>query len=244
MDKKGQAVGAIISAICVIAFFIGLFLLITLTRVNYSDYGVKKTFGGHLTEEVLSDGIKYRGFGSIIKVSNQVRNYEIKVDAPSKDFQSVIMDLNLNLRLKKDKAYDFIKNYADEKTYIGYLNNKVQEKVKTIILKYNAEEILLNRINISKELYDEVKVIPELTYFEFNDLAIVNIEFKQEFDALLEQKAQILFQREILTQQKQNLVLLSENMKIVDISTYFKYEMIQKWDGKANLIISDAIIKP
>jgi regulator of protease activity HflC (stomatin/prohibitin superfamily) len=234
----------------IVGFFAIIILLaiimpfIVLTRVNYSEYGIKKTWTGHLNDNVLTDGIRYRGFGSIITASNQVRNYEIKVDAPSRDFQSVIMDLNLNLRLKKEQTYNFIKNYADENTYISYLNNKIQEKVKTIILKYDAEEILLNRINVSKELYNEVKDIPELTYFEFNDLTLANIEFKPEFDALLEKKAQILFEREILTQQKQNLVLLSENMKVVDINTYFKYKLIEKWDGVASLIISDAIINP
>jgi hypothetical protein len=177
-------------------------------------------------------------------VSNQVRNYQIKVDAPSKDFQSVIMDLNLNLKLKKDKVYDFVKNYADESTYITYLNNKVQEKVKTVVLQYNAEEILLNRLNASKQLYTEVQEIPELEYFEFQDLAIVNIEFKPVFDALLEKKAQVLFEREIIKNQKANLELLKTNIDVIDINKFFKYTIADKWDGKSALIISDSIIKP
>ena len=241
MNKKGQAegIGIVVGAVLVGIIF---YLFISISIVQYNEFGIRKHFTGNIDNDVYK-GLNYIGaFSSMIKVSNQIRNYEIMVDAPSKDYQSVKIDLNMNIRIKEDKTYDFVKNYPNEQMYIEYLNNKVQEKVKTILLEYNAEEILNNRLEISKKFYDSAKEIKELEYFELNDLAIKNIAFSPEFTLVLEKKAQIGIQNQIIQSQKQNLILLKENINVVDINDYFKYELIEKWDGKTPLIISDSLL--
>jgi regulator of protease activity HflC (stomatin/prohibitin superfamily) len=234
--------GAIIGLVAVLSIFIILFLLIGIRIVRYDEYAIEKTFSGKLYSYVYDPGFRWLGFSSLIRVNNQVRNYEVVVEAASKDYQDVNMIVNLNMVIKKDKVYDFVKNYQSEEQYVQYLNNKIQEKIKTIIIKYDAEEVLNNRLEISKELYGSVADMPELTYFKINDLAIKNIQFSEKFSETLERKAQISIEQDILTRQKDNLELLKANMKIVDIDTYFKYQLIEKWDGKSNLIISDALL--
>lgn len=239
MNKKGQGFGIFIG-IFIVAILI--YIVGSISIVQYNEYGVKKHFTGNIDQDVYK-GMNFIGFfSSMIKVNNQIRNYEILVDAPSKDYQSVKIDLNMNIRIKEDKTYEFVKNYPNEQMYINYLNNKVQEKVKTILLDYNAEEILNNRLKISKEFYDSAKEIKELEYFELNDLAIKNIAFAPEFTLVLEKKAQVGIQNQIIQSQKQNLILLKENINVVDINDYFKYELIEKWDGKTPLIISDSLL--
>lgn len=227
---------------------IGVFLVVLVvwalwafTIVAYNDYAVEKEWG-KLYTDVREPGINYVGFGSLIRVNNQVRNYEIIVDGASSDFQSANLILNLNLRINKDQVYDFVKDYKTEELFTQYLNNKVQETVKLVLLNYGAEEMLTNRDKVQAEMYDAVVQIPELKYFTFNDLTIKNIEFSEEFNTMLERRAGVNQERVIIEKQKENLELLRQNIESVNIDTYFKYKLIEKWDGEADLIISDAIL--
>ena len=241
MNKKGQENGLFGYSVLLLLGIGLLILVFGLHIVEYNEYAFEREFGT-LYQDQKETGFNWIGFGSLQRINNQVRNYEITVKAASKDLQDVSIDLNLNLRIKKDQAYNFLVNYKDEATYLQYLNNKVQEKVKTVILKYDAVEILNNRLAISEEFNDDVSNIKELNYFEFNDLAIKNIQFGDEFTKSLERKAQVNVERDILIKQKENLEVMRQNMVILDVDTYFKYQLIEKWDGKTPLIISDAVI--
>lgn len=239
-NKKAQGfLAGIIIFLAIIAF---IFFLTGFRKVNYNEYAVHKTFTGHLNEGVIDSGIKWIGWASFKKVNNQVRNYEIAIDSASSDFQDVQVMLNMNIQIERDQVYDFIKNYKSEAEFNTYLNNKVQEKVKTILLQYNAEEILINRLKIRDEMKESVQTIEELKYFKFNDLTIKNIEYSDKFNEVLEAKARVLQEREIIIRQKENIQLIQKNMDLVDIDTYFKYQLIEKWDGQSSLIISDAIL--
>lgn len=229
------------SAVAFVGFIL-IFLFWAVSIVNYSEYAVEREFG-KLYPEVKEQGFVWVGFGNLERVNNQVRNYEILVESASKDYQDVNLQINLNTKIKKERVYEFFKNYQTEGMYQQYLNNKVQEKVKSILLKYSAEEILTKRLEISRELYNEVKDIPELIYFEFNDLVIKDVKFSEKFNEILEKKAQVLIEREVIMRQKENLELLKKNMEIVDVDTYFKYQLIEKWDGKSDLVIADSILK-
>ena len=243
MDKNNKVLAMLILIPKILFSIILLivFLTFTISIVNYDEYAIEKEFG-QLYSDVKDPGFTWVGFGSLIRVNNQVRNYEVVVSAASSDYQDVTLTLNMNTKIKKDSVYDFTKNYPSEEVYTHYLNNKIQEKVKSIVLKYDAETILKNRLNISHELYLSVKDIPELQYFEFNDLTIKDVQFSPKFNEILERKAQVKQEYEIIERQKQNLELLNENMKNINIDTYFKYQLIEKWDGKSSLIISDALL--
>lgn len=229
-------------ALIIPLLIIGLFWAVwAFSIVEYNEYAIERELG-KLDNKIREPGINYVGIGTLIRVNNQVRNYEIAVDGASSDFQSVDLILNLNLKINKDQVYDFVKDYRTEEMFTQYLNNKVQEKVKLVLLQYNAEKMLTDRDKVREEMYDVVVKIPELKYFTFNDLTIKDIAFSEEFDNMLERRASVNQERVIIEKQKQNLELLKKNIESVNIDTYFKYKLIEKWDGKADLIISDALL--
>ena len=242
MNKKAQDFSLFSFMIIVIIIGILTTVIIPIRIVSYNEYAVEKEWG-KLKYDVKESGFTWVGIGSLIRINNQVRNYEIEVSGASNDFQDVNVILNLNIRINKDKVYDFVRDYKDEETFTNYLNNKVQEKVKTILLKYSAEEMLLNRTQLRDEMYEAVRNLNELKYFEFNDLVIKNIAFSEEFNNMLERRASINQEKVIILKQKENLKLLNENFKEVSIDEYFKYRLIEKWDGKSDLIISEALIR-
>lgn len=234
--KKGAtAIGLILVILCGFALF-------GLRIVKYNEAAYEIEFG-KIKGDMKNTGIQWVGIGSLKRINNQIRNYEILIDAASSDFQDVQMELNINIEIKEDQVKNYILNYKSEADFNTYLNNKVAEKVKTIILQYNAEDILKNRIVIKDEMIESVRDIDELKYFTFNDLTIKDVEYSDEFNKILEQKAQVLQQREIILRQNENVALIKKNMDLVDINKYFRYQMIEKWDGKANLIISDSLLR-
>jgi len=241
MNKKGQA-EIIGSAILILVVVIGLWLTWAISIVNYNEYAFEKEFGS-LKAEVKEEGFRWVGFGRLIRLNNQVRSYEIVIDAASADFQDVQVVLNLNIQLEKGKAYEFLTRYRGEEEFNKYLNNKVEERVKTVLLKYNAESILLNRLAIRDEMQAEVMQLEDLKFFKFNDLTLKNIEYSEKFNEVLEQKARVLQEREVIIRQKENLVLIRKNIALVDMDKYFKYQLIEKWDGQADLIISQNLIR-
>ena len=232
--KKAQV--AIISgsiALLVILFFISLFCI---SRVNYDEYCFVKSFSGTLDSGIKTQGFVWKGFlGSLVCTNNQHRNHEVLVDAPSGDLQEVKIDLNINMKLKQDKSYEFLINYPSEETYTQYLNNKIQERIKVTALKYNGEDFIYKRPEISKEILTEVQNIPEINYFEITDVAMTNVDFSETFRASLERKAQQDIEGQIIAKQKANILLINQNMETTNMNNYFKYIIAEKWDGKAPL---------
>lgn len=241
MDEDSITIG--LGALVTFIIGIGIFLLWGLSLVQYNEYCVEREFGT-LKEGIKDTGFEWVGFGTLQCVNNQVRNYEIKVEAASKDMQNVLLELNMNTKIIKEQTYNFNKNYLTEEAYQQYLNNKVQEKVKAVLVRYPAEEMIFKRLEISESIKEEVKEIKELQYFEFNDLTIKNIQFSEEFNNVLEKKAQVQYEGDIIRKQKENLVALKKNVEVMDIDTYFKYKLIEKWDGKSALIISESLLLP
>jgi len=241
--KRGQLeAGGIAVGIGFILLFILIWAVWAISIVNYNEFAFEKEFG-KLKPEVKEEGFRWIGFGEVIRLNNQVRSYEIVIDAASADFQDVQVVLNLNIQLEKEKAYEFLKTYRSEVEFNEYLNNKVEERVKTVLLKYNAEEILKKRLSIRDEMKVEVMELEELKFFNFNDLTLKNIDYSEKFNEVLELKARVLQEREVITRQNENLELIKKNMDLVDIDSYFKYQLIEKWDGKSNLIISQALLR-
>jgi regulator of protease activity HflC (stomatin/prohibitin superfamily) len=233
MDTKGQVTWI---ALGTIVFIVVMWIFWAFQVVEYNEYAFEVEFG-RLSSEMKGQGINYIGIGTLHRVNNQIRNHEITVEASSKDLQTVKITLNVNMQLKNDKAYEFVKNYASEETYTQYLNNKMQENIKIAVLKYNVLDFVNNRSEVSKDIKTDVQAIPELNYFDIKDISIVNIKYSDELEAVLEKKGQVLIEREVIMRQKENIELINENMKLTNMSDYFKYRIAEKWDGKSPLTI-------
>lgn len=236
MNNKGQF-GIIFGTIISSLFIIIVLFFIMFPLISYDNYGIEKEFG-KLKPNVLETGFNYVGIGTVINVNNQIRNYEIIIESTSIDLQDVTITLNVNMRIKKDKVYYYISNYRNEETYNQYLNNKLQERIKVIVLKYKAEQFIYNRLNISNEIISEVKSIDEIDYFDILDISIKNIEYSDEFTLMLERKAQVDIERDIIIKQKENVILTNNNIALIsDVDGYFKYMISQKWNGESSLTI-------
>lgn len=240
-NKKGEATEVLAGLFCFGVIFGLLAIVFAFSIVGYDEYAIEEEFGS-LKGEFKDQGITYVGFGSLIRINNQVRNYEIKADGYSKDKQKTVLDLTLNLQIKKEFTKDYIKNYRSEEVYAKYLTNKVQEKVKTIISKYKAEDFIDNRENISKELKESLVDVKELEYFEFKDVSIENVDYSEEFKEILERKAKVNIERDIIMKQRQNNIELRKNIDELDIDAWLKYQVGTNYKGET-LIVGGEFLK-
>ena len=64
--------------------------------VGFDQYAYEKEFG-KLKYDLKDAGWNYVGLGYLVKVNNQIRSYNIDVDASSKDLQQVNLKINLNI---------------------------------------------------------------------------------------------------------------------------------------------------
>ena len=83
------------------------------------------------------------------------------------------------------------------------------------------------------------RLISLFKYFDVKDIALVNIAFSDDYEKSIEQRAQLDIQKGIILKQKENLQLQTLNINSIDVDKYFKYQMIEKWDGKSSLIVGE-----
>lgn len=229
MNKKGQAefwVPFVVVAIIIVLIATAFSFRI----VGYNEYAIEKEFG-QIVGDFKEPGLTWVGIGTLIRVNNQVRNYDIEIDGFSKDKQQVKLDLIVNLKIKKQFVKEFILNYINEDTYKEYLENKVQDEVKIILSKYGADYALDNREALADELTKRLQAVPEIEYFEFNDVVIDDINYSPEYRAIQEDKARIGIEREIIMQERQNNIELKKNIEELNINSYLKYKIANKYTG-------------
>lgn len=230
MNKKGQE-GVILSFIVVVIFVL-FGALFSFSIVSYNEYAIEKEFG-QIVGDFKQPGFTYVGIGSLIRVNNQMRNYPVTVDGFTSDKQKVLLQLTLNMRIKEDLVKDYILDYKDEETYQLYLEKKAMDKVKVVLSKYDGEWVLENREALSVELTDMLREVEEVKYFEFKDVVIDDIDFSDEYRGILESKARVKIEREIIMLEKQNNVELKKNIDTLNIDSYLKYKIANNYKGES-----------
>jgi regulator of protease activity HflC (stomatin/prohibitin superfamily) len=236
MNKKGQEEIIVLFIIGMIIVAIGV--VFSFNIVSYNEYAIEKEFG-QIVGDFKQPGFTYVGIGSLIRVNNQMRNYAVNVDGFTSDKQKAILSLTLNMKIKEDLVKDYILDYKDEEVYQQYLEKKSMDKVKVILSKYDGEWIIENREELSKELTEMLRNVEEVKYFEFKDVVIDNIEFSEEYRGILESKARVKIEREIIMLEKQNNVELKKNIDTLNIDSYLKYKIANNYKGESLFLGGD-----
>lgn len=229
-NKKGQE-GALMLIVTVsVLLVVSAFFAFSI--VSYNEYAIEKEFG-QIVGDFKQPGFTYVGIGTLIRVNNQMRNYAVDVDGFTSDKQKAVLSLTLNMKIKEDLVKDYILDYKDEATYQQYLEKKAMDKVKVILSKYDGEWIIENREELSSELTAMLREVEEVKYFEFKDVVINNIEFSDEYRGILESKARVKIEREIIMLEKANNIELKKNIDTLNIDSYLKYKIANNYKGES-----------
>jgi len=176
---------------------------------------------------------------------------EVDSNAASKDLQSIMLKVSVNYRVNPSSSAVIYKNVGKDFANV-IVNPSIQECVKSVAAKYNAEQLITNRAVVSTEMEKEIsqKINPYGLNIEvFN---IINFEFSEEFNKAIEAKQtaqqQALKAEQDLTRIKVEAAQLLEKAKAESEAYQLKneqlsdkvimMEFVEKWDGKLPTVTS------
>lgn len=186
------------------------------------------------------------------KLEVRTRVYNEDAGAASKDLQIVSTKVALNYHIDKEQVFSLFKNIGiDYESRI--INPSIQETVKAVTAKHNAEDLIKQRELLKEEIKDHLKQRLQTYYIVMDDLSITNFDFSAEFNHAIEQKVTA----------EQNALKEQNNLKVVEFQAqqkvtqakgeaeavriineelqkspqYVNYMTIQKWDGKMPLAL-------
>jgi len=240
----------------IVTFFVVIFLLILIfssfTVVDAGHTGVKVTLG-KVSDELLSEGFHFKTpfITSIVQIDNRVTKTEVDSNAASKDLQSISSKVSVNYRVNTASSARIYKNVGQDFNNI-IVNPAIQECMKAVTARYNADQLITNRTIVSVEMEKEIsqKINPYGLNIEvFN---IIDFDFSEEFSKAIEAKQtaqqQALKAEQDLSRIKVEAAQLVEKAKAESEAYQLKnkeltdkvimMQFVEKWDGKLPVVTS------
>ena len=123
------------------------------------------------------------------KYDTKVRNVEILTAAYSSDAQTMEIQMNLQYKIKADKAKEIATQYGTLAALQSRIEAVTVEKTKEAMSGYTAMDIIGNRAQMSQAVDDAVrKVIGEEYFVDVVAVILTNIDFSDAFETAVEEK--------------------------------------------------------
>lgn len=246
-DSKGKLVGMknkiIIASIVLVILIV---FLASFSITESGEVGLRVRFG-KIVDNSLTEGINFKMpfVEKIVKVNIKVQKVELAIESSTKDLQIVNTNVAVNYRVDSKVAHELYRTVGNEYEET-VLNPAIKESIKTAIAQYTAEEITVNRSDVSKNCLDNIQnkmnkygIIVEdfnLTDFSFSEEYTKAIEEKQVAEQQVETAKQNLAKAKVEAEQK-----LVEAKAQADANKLLQNSLtdevlvqkfIEKWDGK------------
>ncbi|EES73288.1 SPFH/Band 7/PHB domain protein [Paenibacillus sp. oral taxon 786 str. D14] len=250
--KRNMSVGKWISTaiIVIVVLIVGSN---SYAQVEYGHVGLYKTFG-KLNDNILAPGMHFKipFVQTVIQVNTQVTKTETDTTASSKDLQPVSTHVAVNYSVNKDSAYNLMNNIGGNYDTV-IINPAVQEIVKEVTARYQAEDLIAKRDVVAGEISEHLT--SRLAKYDLivNEINIVNFKFSDAFNQSIEAKqvaqqqalkasndlkriqieaqqkiAQAEAEAEALKLKKQEVTPELVQLKQIEVQE----KALEKWDGK------------
>ena len=220
------------------------------TVVSAGHVGVQVTLG-EVNPNALTEGVHFvNPISSVREVDVRLQRAELKgASAGTKDLQQVHTDIVVGYRLSGTKVAHIYKEFGlDVDTKV--LGPAINEAFKAVTAKYNSEELITKRDEVSQAITQHVasKVAP--FDIAINNVSLVNFGFSADYQKAIEQKV-IATQSKLKAEQdlqrieveaKSRIAQAEGEAKAIAIQAqaiqsnggqqYVQLQWIEKWDGK------------
>lgn len=233
-----------------ISIFIVVIIFNSFTIVPSGHVGVQAILGT-VKNEVLTEGFHLiNPITNIIEMDVRIVKAELNnSNGGTKDLQVIHTDLVVNYRKIANKAaYIYKELGADPENAI--LFPAINESFKAITAKYNSEELITKRDEVSAAIVNELTNKVSNYGFSITGISLVNFGFSKEYQESIEAKV-IATQNKLKAEQdlvrikveaEQRIAQAEGEAKAIAIqakatqtsggSLYVQLEAIKKWDGK------------
>lgn len=237
----------------------GIIVLALIIFAAQGTYVVEPGYRGvQVTLGKVSEDFKPEGFGTkapfithIIYVPVRQMARQLPSETYSSDLQQVNMNLRLLYRIPEASVVRIYKEYAGD-PFDSLIAPRVQEALKEVTALQSAEQIVKKREEIkSRALVAAREKIGALLVIE--DLVIEDIALSKELEAAIEskmvqeqeaakarftqQKAQIEADTAIIRAKGEAEAIRIRAEAIRDNPGLIQLQIVEKWDGKAPLVI-------
>lgn len=224
-----------------------IFVLNPFTTVGAGERGVVLDFGA-FNGKVLSPGLHWRTpiKQDVVTIDVQTQKIETPVAAASKDLQTVSAVVAMNFHLDPDKVGELYQQIGlDYNSRI--ISPAVQEAVKAVTARFTAEELITKRQEVKAQTRDMLAERLSQDFVLVEDLAIVNFDFSESFNAAIEAKVtaeqqalaaknkleQVKFeaQQKIETAKAEAEAIRIQAQALAHNQELVKLKAVEKWNG-------------
>jgi regulator of protease activity HflC (stomatin/prohibitin superfamily) len=158
------------------------------TQIPAGHRGVVIRFGG-VTGSILNEGlqVKLPFIDGVVKTNVQTQKYEAGATSLSLDLQDVNTTIALNYKLEPSAVAEVYRTLGLE-----YMNKiaapAIQETVKAITAKYNAEDLILRRSEAKAGITSDLSARLQERGIITEAVSITNFQFSETFTAAIEAK--------------------------------------------------------
>ena len=187
--KSNIVQGIIASILALISLSVLIIVPGSIHQVNAGEVAVVKIWGD--AREVRSAGIYFDGW-----LSHKYEIYDCKVQqipistsAYSSDSQPMDIELYVQYQIQQENAMKIATNYGGLDMLEGRIQTVSIERMKAVLSKYKAEELIKARNTISPEVEQSVKEAITTDYFvNITTVVLTNIDFSDAFEKSVEDK--------------------------------------------------------
>ncbi len=237
----------------------GIVILVLVIAASQATFVVQPGFRGvEVTLGKVSDQFKPEGFGTKAPFITHIISVPVRQIArglPSETYSSDLQQVNMNLRvlyrIPEASVVRIFKEYAGD-PFDSLIAPRVQEALKEVTALQSAEQLVKKREEIkSKALIASREKIGTLLVIE--DLVVEDIVLSKELEAAIEskmvqeqeaakarftqQKAQIEADTAIIKAKGEAEAIRVRAEAIKDNPGLIQLQIVEKWDGKAPLVI-------
>lgn len=156
--------------------------------------GVMLRFGA-VTGTIKNEGLymKIPFVEHVVLMSTQIQKYTAQTTASSKDLQVVTTEVTLNYELEASAVADIYRKMRQAYEH-RIIQPFVQEAVKSVAAKFNAEQLIIQRQQVKQELQALLTTRLKQLGIDVVELSITEFKFTQVFQDSIEAKVKAVQQ--------------------------------------------------
>lgn len=241
---------------------VGIIVVVLVIAAAQATYVVQPGFRGvEVTLGKVSTEFKPEGFGTkspfithIVSIPVRQITRELPAECYSSDLQQVNVSLRVLYRIPEASVVRIYKEFAGD-PFDSLIAPRVQEAIKEVTALQSAEQIVKKREDIkAKSLIAAREKIGGI--LDVEDIVLENITLSKELEAAIEskmvqeqeaakarftqQKAQIEADTAIIRAKGEAEAIRIRAEAIRDNPGLIQLQIVEKWDGKAPLVIGGA----
>lgn len=175
--------------VTVVALCLGIFCMASdcITTIPTGHTGIVTTFG-RVENYTYEAGVHTKApWQQVVKMDNRIQKASVSMSCFSSDIQEVSTIYTINYQIEKANAQTIYRTIGKD-YYSTIILPRIEESVKSMIAKYNAESLIASREQLSVEIREDLTTKLAAYNVEVIDASIENLDFSDAFTNAVEAK--------------------------------------------------------